>query len=88
MQLRFLHISGPDVDPATVDFQSGLNVINGSSNTGKSYILWMINYLLGSRDPPEPIVEQALYDLAHLGVVLDDGTEKTFVRSGNTTRAR
>ena len=81
MQLRFLHISGPDVDPATVDFQSGLNVINGSSNTGKSYILRMINYLLGSQDPPEPIVEQALYDLAHLGVVLDDGTEKTFVRA-------
>lgn len=81
MQLRFLHISGPDVDPATVDFQAGLNVINGSSNTGKSYILRMINYLLGSRDPPEPIVEQALYDMAHLGVLLDDGTEKTFVRA-------
>lgn len=81
MQLRFLHISGPDVDPATVDFQAGLNVINGSSNTGKSYILRMINYLLGSRDPPEPIIEQALYDMAHLGVLLDDGTEKTFVRA-------
>lgn len=81
MQLRFLHITGPDVDPATVDFQAGLNVINGGSNTGKSYILRMINYLLGARDPPEPIVEQALYDLAHLGVVLDDGSKKTFVRA-------
>lgn len=81
MQLRFLHVSGPDVDPATVDFEAGLNVINGGSNTGKSYILRMINYLLGGRDPPEPIVEQALYDLAHLGVVLDDGSSKTFVRA-------
>jgi hypothetical protein len=81
MQLRFLHVSGPDVEPATVDFQAGLNVINGSSNTGKSYILRMINFLLGSQNPPEPIVEQALYDMAHLGVLLDDGTEKTFVRA-------
>ncbi len=60
MQLRFLQISGPDVSPATVDFQAGLNVINGPSNTGKSYILRMIDYMLGARDAPEPILEQAL----------------------------
>jgi hypothetical protein len=81
MQLRFLHITGPDTEPATVDFVGGLNVINGPSNTGKSYILRVIDYLLGAREAPEPINEQALYDLAHLGVVLDDGTEKTIVRA-------
>jgi hypothetical protein len=81
MQLRFLHISGPDADPATVNFVPGLNVINGPSNTGKSYILRLIDYMLGARDAPEPIAEQALHDLAHLGVVLDDGTEKTLVRA-------
>ena len=81
MQLRFLHITGPDVDPATVDFVAGLNVINGPSNTGKSYILRLIDYMLGARDAPEPIAEQALHDLAHLGVVLDDGSEKTLVRA-------
>jgi hypothetical protein len=81
MQLRFLHISGPDTEPATVDFVAGLNVINGPSNTGKSYILRVIDYMLGARDAPEPIAEQALHDLAHLGVVLDDGSEKTIVRA-------
>lgn len=81
MQLRFLHISGPDVDPATVDFRAGLNVINGPSNTGKSYIIRLIDYVLGAREAPEPIAEQALHDLAHLGIVLDDGTEKTLVRA-------
>jgi hypothetical protein len=81
MQLRFLHVSGPDIEPATVDFVAGLNVINGPSNTGKSYILRVIDYVLGARDAPEPIAEQALHDLAHLGVVLDDGTEKTIVRA-------
>jgi hypothetical protein len=81
MQLRFLHISGPDTEPATVDFVAGLNVINGPSNTGKSYILRVIDYMLGARDAPEPIAEQVLYDIAHLGIVLDDGTEKTIVRA-------
>lgn len=81
MQLRFLIISGPQRKPAVVDFVAGLNVIYGGSNTGKSHILRMIDYVLGAQNPPEPIVEQAEYDLAHLGIVLDDGTEKTLVRA-------
>jgi hypothetical protein len=81
MQLRFLHVSGPNTDPATVDFIPGLNVIYGGSNTGKSHILRLIDYVLGARDPPEPIAEQALHDLVHLGVKMDDGTEKTLVRA-------
>jgi len=81
VQLRFLHVSGPKVKPATIDFVAGLNVINGPSNTGKSYILALINYMLGAHDAPETIAEQALYDLAHLGVVMDDGSEKTLVRA-------
>jgi hypothetical protein len=81
VQLRFLIISGPERQPAVVDFVPGLNVIYGGSNTGKSHILRVIDYVLGAKNPPEPIVEQAEYDLAHLGVVLDDGTEKTLVRA-------
>ena len=56
-------------------------MINGPSNTGKSHILRLIDYVLGAQTPPEPIAEQALYDLVHLGVVLDDGSEKTLVRA-------
>jgi len=81
MQLRFLIISGPQTKPAVVDFMAGLNVIYGGSNTGKSHILKMIDYVLGARNPPEPIVEQAEYDLAHLGIVFDDGSQKTLVRA-------
>jgi prefoldin subunit 5 len=81
MQLRFLIISGPQSKPAVVDFVAGLNVIYGGSNTGKSHILRMIDYVLGARNPPEPIAEQAEYDLAHLGIVFDDGSEKTLVRA-------
>ena len=59
----------------------GLNVINGPSNTGKSHILRLIDYVLGAQSPPEPIAEQALYDLVHVGVAMDDGSEKTLVRA-------
>lgn len=81
MQLRFLYITGPHSAPASVDFGPGLNVIYGGSNTGKTHILRLIDYVLGAKNPPEPIIEQAGYDFAHVGVVLDDGSEKTFVRA-------
>ena len=81
MQLRFLLASGPKSKPAIVEFGPGLNVIYGGSNTGKSHVLRLIDYCLGARNPPEPVIEQAEYDLAHLGVVLDDGSEKTLVRA-------
>jgi hypothetical protein len=81
MQLRFLLVSGPKSRPAVVEFGPGLNVIYGGSNTGKSHILRLIDYCLGASKPPEPIIEQAEYDLAHLGVALDDGSEKTLVRA-------
>lgn len=81
MQLRFLIISGPQSKPAVIDFVAGLNVIYGGSNTGKSHILRVIDFVLGSGRPLEPIVEQAEYDLAHLGIVFDDGSEKTLIRA-------
>lgn len=81
MQLRFLLITGPERPPAIVEFSSGLNVIFGGSNTGKSHILRLIDYALGAKKPPEPIAEQAGYDLVHLGLILDDASEKTVVRA-------
>ncbi|MDO9361014.1 MAG: ATP-binding protein [Polaromonas sp.] len=81
MQLRFLQITGPQSAPAAVEFGPGLNVIYGGSNTGKSHILRLIDFVLGAKTPPEPIVEQAGYDLVHLGILLDDGSERTLIRA-------
>lgn len=81
MQLRFLLVTGPNSPAASVEFGPGLNVIYGGSNTGKTHILRLIDYVLGAKNPPEAIVEQAGYDFAHVGVVLDDASEKTFVRA-------
>lgn len=81
MQLRFLRITGPSVTPAEIEFGPGLNVIYGGSNTGKSHIMRLVDYVLGAGRPPEPITEQARYDLVHLGIVLASGQEKTLVRA-------
>lgn len=81
MQLRFLRITGPSVSPAEVEFGPGLNVIYGGSNTGKSHIMRLVDYVLGAGRTPEPIIEQARYDVVQLGVVLASGEEKTFVRA-------
>ena len=48
MQIRFLLVTGPNTEPAIVEFGPGLNVIHGGSNTGKSYILRLIDYMLGA----------------------------------------
>lgn len=81
MQLRFLRITGPSVTPAEIAFGPGLNVIYGGSNTGKSHIMRLVDYVLGAGRSPEPITEQARYDLVHLGIVLANGEEKTLVRA-------
>lgn len=81
MQLRFLRISGPSVAPAEIEFGPGLNVIYGGSNTGKSHILRLVDYVLGAGRTPEPITEQARYEYVHLGIVLASGKEKTLVRA-------
>ena len=46
--IKELTIKGNSVSDATVIFTKGLNVINGPSNTGKSFILQCIIYVLGA----------------------------------------
>lgn len=37
--LRHLCITGPEKEPASLKFESGLNVLYGASETGKSFVL-------------------------------------------------
>jgi hypothetical protein len=47
--IKRLIATGLDVERAEIPFTRGLNVVSGASNTGKSYILHCIDYLLGSK---------------------------------------
>lgn len=53
MQLRKLQLECPTKENATIDFNSGLNVIAGASDTGKSFAFECINFILGATDTPK-----------------------------------
>lgn len=68
LQLRHLTFLSPIKEPATVSFSSGLNVIYGASNTGKSFIVESIDFMLGGKGPLSDIPERVGYDRVLLGV--------------------
>jgi DNA repair exonuclease SbcCD ATPase subunit len=65
-ELRKLRVTGPGQANAEMTFESGLNVISGPSDTGKSYIGEAIDFMLGGQVPPRQIPESVGYDRAHL----------------------
>jgi hypothetical protein len=72
-QLRQIEVTGPGVEPASVTFKAGLNVISGASDTGKSYLVEAIDFLLGGGTPPRSIPESRGYDSAKLIIEASDG---------------
>ena len=66
--LRYLAFFGPGKPPAEVAFAPGLNVICGASETGKSFIVETIDFMLGQRDPVRDIPERDGYDRIRLAV--------------------
>jgi len=68
-RLDALRLTGKDVDDAEVQFEKGLNVICGPSDTGKTFILQCINYVLGGKDKPKDIDEAVAYDTILLTIV-------------------
>src|SRR6267142_2959066 len=51
--MRALSFHGPDREPAVVSFESGLNVVYRASNTGKSFIVDTIDFMLGGNPPKQ-----------------------------------
>jgi len=60
LQLRNIHFRGPDAS-AELDFQPGVNVICGASDTGKSFLVDSIDFMLGGSALKE-IPERSKYD--------------------------
>ena len=61
--LRYLAFFGPDNPPADLSFAPGLNVICGASETGKSFIVESIDFMLGQENPVRDIPERDGYDV-------------------------
>src|SRR5216684_730799 len=81
LQIRHLSFLGPNRSPATVRFEPGFNVLYGASDTGKSFILDSIDYMLGGKGPLRDFPEREGYDRVLLGMQSTAGGSFTLQRS-------
>ena len=64
--------SGPKVEFSAIPLKDGVNFIVGPSNTGKSYVINCIDFMLGGKEPPFS-KEDTGYNKIHLTLESDDG---------------
>jgi hypothetical protein len=81
LRLRHLSFHGPTRKFATIPFGPGLNVVHGASNTGKSFIVDAIDFMLGGKGPLRDIPERVGYDQILLAVETLEGHQFTLIRS-------
>lgn len=68
-RLLSLTLTGSAVPSAEVLFYKGLNVISGPSDTGKTFVVQCIDYLLGSSKLPKSVPEAVNYESAELRIL-------------------
>lgn len=88
IRIRHLVFLGPNREAASVAFGPGLNVIYGASDTGKSFIVEAIDFMLGGKPPLRDIPERVGYDRVLLGIETLNGETFTFMRSAEGGRFR
>jgi hypothetical protein len=81
LQLRFIRFLGPNKEPAKFTFTPGFNILWGSSDTGKTFLVEAIDFMLGAGDPLKDIPERAGYDRILLGLTTASGKDYTLHRS-------
>jgi len=79
--LRHLVFLGPQREPAAVAFGFGLNIVYGASDTGKSFLVEAIDFMLGGKPPLRDIPERVGYDRILLGIETYAGDTYTIFRS-------
>lgn len=79
--IKKLELIGTNIKPVTIEFKKGLNVIYGSSDTGKTFIFQCINFMLGGSSLPKPIPEAENYNLCRLEIETYKGEKHTLERS-------
>jgi hypothetical protein len=81
ISLRHLVFTGTGLVPAGLSFADGLNIVFGASDTGKSFIVKAISYMIGAASKLPKIPERDGFEAAWLGLVLPTGREVTLYRS-------
>src|ERR1700683_1466550 len=89
LQLRFIRFIGPGKEPVEFPFKSGFNILYGASDTGKTFLVEAIDFMLGSGEDLKDIPERQGYDRVLLGITTNGDRDFTLVRStqgGNLIR--
>ena len=79
--LRYLAFLGPNKPLADLSFVPGLNVICGASETGKSFVVESIDFMLGQQAPVRDIPERSGYDRIRFSIESADWPLLTLDRS-------
>ncbi|MGD0978044.1 MAG: hypothetical protein ABR962_02765 [Candidatus Bathyarchaeia archaeon] len=74
---------GTGKPPAEISFKTGLNVVTGASDTGKSYLIDCIDYILGAREEPKKIKQAEGYEKIRAEIRTFDGHTYTLNRQFN-----
>lgn len=82
LRLTLTHLTfiGTSVEPASVEFGTQLTLVRGPSDTGKSFIVDALDYMMGAKSLKE-IPEREGYSTVLLGLELPDGDRVTLSRS-------
>jgi hypothetical protein len=81
--LRHLVFTGAQREKAQLEFSDGLNLVYGASNTGKSFALKAIDFMLGGTEQLPDIEERAGYDKVLLGFTITGVNDFTLARAVN-----
>ena len=82
LQLRFIRFLGPEKEPVLYPFTSGFNILYGSSDTGKTFLVEAIDFMLGAGDDLRDMPERNGFDTILLGISAH-GKDYTIHRSVN-----
>lgn len=84
-----LRLTGDGLEDAHIRFAPGPNVVTGDSDTGKSYLLRLIDYVLGAKELSKVIDEATGYSTAWLEFANETGRPLTLERhlTGGNVRA-
>lgn len=81
LQINRLAYLGPDKPVAHVNFSSGLNIVCGASETGKSFIVDTIDFMFGGQRELRDLPERVGYDRIVMWIALSNGNKFTVQRS-------
>ncbi|KGL40496.1 hypothetical protein HCA64_01310 [Listeria booriae] len=72
-----LIVAGVGLEPVNLSFSTGINLVSGPSDTGKTYAFQCIDYILGSSSPPKFVSEGAGYDTVSLEIQTNFDNKKS-----------